>query len=53
YMAMANWMRHREWPSDLPIRSKSDMVTADLSDPERLRQARRLVQAHHARRKKG
>lgn len=53
YMAMANWMRHREWPSDLPIPSKSDMVTADLSDPERLRQARRLVQAHHARRKQG
>lgn len=49
YMAVANWMRHREWPSDLPIPSKSDMVTADLSDPERLRQARRLVQAHHAR----
>lgn len=53
YMAMANWLRHREWPTDLPIPSKSDMVTADLSDPDRLRQARRLVQAHHARRKQG
>lgn len=53
YMAMANWLRHREWPTDLPIPTKSDMVTADLSDPERLRQARRLVQAHHARRKQG
>ncbi len=51
YMAMANWLRHRDWPEDLPIPTKSDMVTADLSDPERLRQARRLVQAHHARRK--
>lgn len=50
YMAMANWLRRQEWPADLPIPTKSQTVTAELSDPARLRDARRLLRAHRVRR---
>ncbi|OYQ37567.1 hypothetical protein CHU95_01025 [Niveispirillum lacus] len=51
YMAMANWLRRNDWPADLPIPTKSETVTAELSDPARLREARRLLRAHRGRRK--
>lgn len=45
YTALSNWLRNNELPADIRVPKKSDLVDAKLSDPETVKEARRIRSA--------